>query len=125
MTTVDDRPLKLGVAIGFALVLLGVGAYVLTDFASITALIPAFFGILCVGLGQLGLNTDRDRIAVYGLGLLAVLGIGGSARAVGDIVALVSGESVDSAVAVAAQGGMIALCLVLLAGVAVALLGQR
>lgn len=125
MTTVDDRPLKTGVAVGFALVILGVAAYVLTDFASVTALIPAIFGILCVGLGQLGLNTDRDRLAVYGLGLLAVLGIGGSARAVGDIVALAGGESVDSTAAVLAQTGMIGLCLVLLVTVALALVGRR
>jgi FtsH-binding integral membrane protein len=69
----------LGIVLGIALVVLGVGAYVLSNFASITALIPAFFGTLIVILGVVGYKqTDRQRLAAYGIGLLAVLGVLGS-----------------------------------------------
>lgn len=41
----------LSIVLGVALVVLGAGAYVLSDFASITALIPAIFGVLIAILG--------------------------------------------------------------------------
>lgn len=118
MTAAEDRSLTVGIGVGVALVVLGVGAYVATDFASVTALIPAIFGILCVALGRLGRGTDRGRLARYGLGALAVLGIAGSARGIGDMVTLATGGTVESAAAVASQAAMVALCLVLLGAVA-------
>ena len=106
----------LGIVLGIVLMVLGVGAYVLSDFASITALIPAFFGILIIILGIMGYQqTDRQRLAAYGIGLLAVLGIVGSTRGVPDIIALLTGESVESTIAAVSQGTMIIICFVLLA----------
>lgn len=108
----------LGIVLGIALVVLGVGAYVLSDFASITALIPAFFGILIAILGVVGYQqTDRQQLAAYGIGLLAVLGVLGSTRGIPDIIALVTGGAVESTMAAVSQGAMIAVCLVLLAAV--------
>ena len=108
----------LGIVLGIALVVLGVGAYVLSDFASITALIPAFFGVLIAILGVVGYQqTDRQRLAAYGIGLLAVLGVLGSTRGIPDIIALVTGGAVESTMAAVSQGTMIAVCLVLLAAV--------
>lgn len=111
----DSRQLVFtsGLLVGVALVVLGVGAWVLTDFASMTALIPAIFGILAVGLASIGQNTDRDRLAVYGIGTIGALGVLGSLRGVPDIIAFVTGEEVDSVVAVASQGSVIVLGLVL------------
>jgi hypothetical protein len=94
---------------------LGVGAYVLSDFASVTALIPAFFGILIAVLGVAGYQrTDRQRLAAYGIGLLAVLGVLGSTRGLPDIIALLTGGAVESTIAAVSQGTMIVICLVLL-----------
>jgi hypothetical protein len=108
----------LGIVLGIALVVVGVGAYVLSDFASVTALIPAFFGVLIAILGVVGYRrTNRRRLAAYGIGLLAVLGVLGSTRGVPDILALLTGETVESTVAVVSQGTMIVICLVLLAAV--------
>ena len=114
-----------GLVIGVALVVLGVGAWVLTDFASLTALIPAFFGILAVGFASLGRETDRERLAVYGLGALGALGVLGSLRAVSDVMVLATGEAVDSTVAVASQGLMIVLGLALVVVAVRAVLADR
>ena len=90
----------------------------LSDFASITALIPAVFGVLIAILGIVGYQeTDRQRLAAYGIGLLAVLGAVGSTRGIPDIIALLTGEAIESTIAVVSQGTMIIICLVLLAAV--------
>ena len=108
----------LGIVLGIILIGLGVGAYVLSDFASITALIPAFFGILIAILGIVGYQQmDRQRLAAYGIGLLAVLGILGSTRGIPDIIGLLTGEPVESTIAAVSQGTMILICLVLFAAV--------
>ena len=107
----------LGIVLGAALVVLGIGAYVLSGFASVTALIPAIFGVLIAGLGVVGWKTDRKRLAVYGIGLLALLGVLGSLRGVPDLIALLTGGEVDSVVATVAQGGVIAVGLILLGSV--------
>ena len=108
----------LGIVLGIVLVVLGVGAYVLSDFASITALIPALFGVLIVILGVAGhQQPDRQRLAAYGIGLLAVFGVLGSMRGIPDIIALLTGEAVDSVIAAVSQGAMIVICLVLLVAV--------
>ena len=108
----------LGIALGIVLVVLGVGAYVLSDFASVTALIPAFFGVLVAILGVVGhRRTDQQRLAAYGIGLLAVLGVLGSTRGIPDVIALLRGEAVESTIATVSQGAMIVICLVLLVAV--------
>jgi hypothetical protein len=104
-----------GTVLGLALVVLGIGAYVLSNFASVTALIPAIFGVIIALLSVVGRRTDRHRFASYGIGLLAVLGVLGSARGIPGVIALLSGESVESTIAAVSQGAMIVICLVLLA----------
>lgn len=104
-----------GTIVGAAMVVLGIASWVLTDFASLTALIPALLGILVVGLAAVGRETDRDRLAVYGLAALGAFGVLGSLRVVPDLVAVATGEEVDATVAVASQGLMIVLGLVLVA----------
>lgn len=114
----DSSPtFPLAVVLGIGLVVLGVAASVLTDFASVTSLIPAVFGVLVAILGAVGWRTDRRRYAAYGIGLLAILGALGSTRALPDVLALLTGDSVDSVVATVSQGVMIAVCLVLLVAV--------
>jgi len=117
MATSSTSTFILGIALGIVLVVLGVGAYMLSNFASVTALIPALFGGLIVILGVVGRQTDRQRLAAYGIGLLAVLGILGSTRGIPDIIALVTGETVESGIATLSQGAMIVICLALLAAV--------
>ena len=118
-------PLRAGIVVGIALAVVGVGAYVVTDFASFTALIPALFGVVFVALGRVGIETGRERVATYALGVLSILGIGGSTRGLAELPALVSGGSVESPTAVASQGLMALLCLVVLATVAMSLFSDR
>jgi sulfite exporter TauE/SafE len=81
----------LGIVLGIALIVLGVGAYTLSDFVSITALIPVFFGGFVAILSVVGYRqTDRQRLAAYGIGLLAVLGVAGSTRGIPDVIALLN-----------------------------------
>ncbi|WP_440770459.1 hypothetical protein [Natronorubrum sp. DTA28] len=112
------RTPALGIGLGIALVALGIGAYVLSDFASVTALIPAVFGVVIALFGVVGWQTDRQRLAIYGIGALALLGVLGSARGIPDVIALLTGGSVESTVAAVAQGSMILIGLVLLVAVA-------
>lgn len=118
MSNSSPSTFMLGIVLGIVLVVMGVGAYVLSDFASITALIPAIFGGVIAILGVVGRQQPtRQRLAAYGIGLLAVLGVLGSLRGIPAILALLTGDSVDSVIAAVSQGAMIVVCLVLLAAV--------
>jgi hypothetical protein len=59
-------------------------------------------------------QPDWQRLAAYGIGLLAVLGVLGSTRGIPDMIALLTGGTVDSPIAAVSQGAMIAVCVVLL-----------
>ncbi len=122
MTTARTTPV-LGIALGTVLVVIGIGAYVLSSFASLTALVPAVFGIVIAGLGVAARRTERRKLAVLGIGVLALLGVLGSARGVPDVIALLTGGAVDSTVAAVAQGSMIIIGLVLVAAAGRDLLG--
>lgn len=113
MSETGESATMLGIVLGSALVVVGIGAYVASDFASLTALIPSLFGALIVALGVVGRDEKRRRIALYGIGVLATLGVLGSLRGVPDVIALLSGDPVDSVVATASQGMMIVFCLVM------------
>ena len=66
--------------VGFLLALLGLAAYALTGFASMTALIPAFFGVIFILLALAARSESARKhamhiaIAIALLGLLATLG---------------------------------------------------
>lgn len=117
MTDAGRLVSTLGIALGIVLVAIGVGAYVITAFESITALIPAIFGVIIALLGGVGRQTARERITVYGIGLLALLGVAGSAQGISELIALLTGEAVDSAIAPVAQSATVVIGLVLLAAV--------
>jgi len=116
---------RVGAAVGGVLVLVGVGAYVASAFASVTALIPALFGVVFVALGLVGTRMDRPVLAVYGTGLLAVAGVLGSLRGVPEIVALVTGGEPESTIAATTQGAMILGCLALIGVVVLDILEAR
>lgn len=125
MADSGKTPFTLSIVLGLALIILGIGAYVLSEFASVTALIPTIFGALIAILGLLGRQSGRERIALYGIGGLATLGVLGSVRGIPDVIALVRGESVASVIAAVSQGLMIVICLVLLAAVGKAVFDMR
>ncbi|MCU4926571.1 hypothetical protein OB905_11360 [Halobacteria archaeon AArc-dxtr1] len=125
MTDTDTMLPTVTIATGAALAVIGVAAYVLSDFASMTALIPALFGILFVILGAVAREPERRRISTYGIAVLALLGISGSAQGLPDIIELVTGGSPESTLAAVTQGTMIIAGAVLLVAAAVAVTNDR
>jgi len=63
---------------GVLLVLLGVGGYVLSGTSSVTALIPAFFGLPLLGLGLLARSESMRKHAMHGAATLALVGCAGA-----------------------------------------------
>lgn len=101
----------IGVAV--VLIVLGVAAYVGTDRVSVTALIPAFFGIALGGLGVLGLK-DRFRVpSAYGGIVLSVIGLLGSVPGIPKVIAYLGGGEVARPAASIAQSMMALVLLVL------------
>ncbi len=114
MAETERTTSQLAIVVGVLLAVTGAFAYALSDFASITALIPSIFGVLFVALGVVGTQTERSTLAVYAIGVLAALGVFGSLRGLPDVLALLTGGDVDSTIAATTQGAMILFCLLLL-----------
>ncbi len=125
MSETGEQTASVGLILGGVLIVVGIGAYVLSNFASVTAFIPTIFGAAIAGFAALGRDDTRERIAIYAIGALAILGIVGSVRGIPDIVALLTGGSVESVVAPVTQGAMIVVCLVLILAVGRYLLDTR
>lgn len=70
----------LTIALGVALIILGVAGYALTGAVSVTALIPAAFGLLLAIAGLLARDERKRMHAMHGAVLVALLGFLGSAR---------------------------------------------
>ena len=77
-------------ALGVALVVLGVGAYVLTSAASVTALIPTFVGVPLLVCAALARSATRRRPALavaLAIALLGALGSSMNAFRIGEAIA--------------------------------------
>lgn len=99
------------IALGAALVVLGLAGYGLTGAASLTALIPAAFGLLLVVAGVLARN-DRWRMhAMHAAVIIALLGFLGSVRGVAGLAKVFDGTAARPA-AIVSQTIMAVLTLV-------------
>lgn len=103
----------LSVALGIALIVLGLCGYLLPETKGVTALIPAFFGIAFLLLGGLAFKENLRKHAMH---LAAVLGLIGfifpAVRAIPKWVAHFSQEQTELSNAVIYQTIMAVLCLV-------------
>jgi hypothetical protein len=103
---------KVSKLVGLALILLGIVAYVITGAASITALIPAFFGLVFFGLGYLGDRSESMRKhAMHAALLLAIFGLGGSFGGFMSVFRALGGTPIDNPAAAYAQALMAIICL--------------
>jgi hypothetical protein len=116
---------KTTIGYGAALVLTGVVAYALTQ-ASVTALIPAFFGgiVLLLGFAARARPALAGTLVAAAL-VLALLAVFGSIRGVGGVLALLAGDAVERPVAAVAQTITLLLSLGYLAVGGRAWLGAR
>src|SRR5262245_40900141 len=106
---------------GALLTALGVGGYLATGQQSKTALIPAGFGVVAVGLGVLA-QSDRFRTpALIAGAVVGVAGFAGSARGLTKLPAVLGGEPVERPAAVVSQSIMACLSAVYVAGLAASL----
>ena len=99
------------IAFGVVLIVLGVAGYAGSGGASVTALIPAIFGVLLAALGALARNEGMRKHAMHGAVLVGLLGFLGSARGLLQLPALMSGGDVARPAAVMAQSVMAILML--------------
>lgn len=70
---------KVSIGIGVLLVVLGVSSFIATQ-TSITALIPAFFGVPIMVLGIVAFNPRFRKHAMHVAMLIALIGIGGAGQ---------------------------------------------
>jgi len=91
---------------GTALIALGVVGYVSTGAVSVTALIPAFFGVVLAALGWLASNERYRKHAMHVAAMIGVLGFVGSARGLPGFFALLAGGEVQRPAAAVAQAVM-------------------
>ena len=97
-------------AIALVLIILGLAGYFGTGRASVTALIPAFFGMPIGLAGLIALKLSLSKPATYAAAALGLIGFLGSA--VRSVPKLLSGEESPST-AVYMQLAMAVVCLVL------------
>ncbi|MBW2459041.1 MAG: hypothetical protein JRI68_31365 [Deltaproteobacteria bacterium] len=103
---------KVTQAFAIALIVLGAGGYIVTGAVSVTALIPAFFGLPVLAFGVLAARPNARRGLWMHLTVVVMfLGLIGTARAVPSLVTLLTGGTVERPAAVVAQVIMALLCL--------------
>ena len=98
------------IVFGVLLLLLGLGGYVLSGAASVTALIPAFLGLPLMLLGFLARSESMRRHAMHAAAALALMGWAG---AVFSLMRTPTGPR--SPAAVFSQGAMVLLTAVFVA----------
>ena len=97
------------IGFGIVLIVLGLGGYFGTDRVSVTALIPAAFGLLLVLFGALARDEKRRKMAMHiavTVGLVAFLG---------DVFTLVSRGAIERQAALISQSIMAVLMAVYVA----------
>jgi uncharacterized membrane protein YoaK (UPF0700 family) len=73
------------IVVGAILVAIGLIAYVVTGFASVTALLPALLGLVLVILGLVARRVSAHQHAIHAALVMALLGALGSAQPLGGL----------------------------------------
>lgn len=66
------------IALGVVLIVLGLAGYFMTGMVSITALIPAFFGLALALLGLVARDERKRKHAIHAAVVVALIGFAGS-----------------------------------------------
>lgn len=101
------------------LIILGIAGYIISGMASITALIPAAFGMVLLLLGLLALKEKLRMHAMHGAALLALIGILGTATGIWKTIQYLLGTDIPRPAAAIVQAIMcialldyLALCII-------------
>jgi hypothetical protein len=100
---------KSAVIIGILLILLGVVSLLASGGQSLTALIPAAFGLVLAALGVLARKETARRHAMHAAAAVSLISILGSASGFFKLFSLLSGDEVLRPAAVVAQSIMFVL----------------
>jgi hypothetical protein len=103
---------NVAIAFGVVLMLLGIGGYFGSGMVSLTALIPAAFGLVLLVLGFVARDPGKRKHAMHVAAMIGVLGFLGSARGLGKLLPMLSGQPVERPGAVIAQSIMAILMLI-------------
>ncbi len=101
---------KLTIIFGLVLILTGLIGYFGTGGASITALIPAFLGIIFIITGGLAFKENFRKHSMHIAVLFALVGLAGSFRGLIELPSLLSGGEVALPQAVILQSIMAIVC---------------
>lgn len=101
---------KITIIIGILLIALGVGGYFGGGQASMTALIPAFFGLPIALFGAMALKEKLRMHAMHGAVLLGLLGFVGALMS--PIMKLIGGKTIELNLATSLQLVMALICLI-------------
>lgn len=93
------------------LIILGVVGYFATGQTSITAMIPAFFGVVVLVVGLIALKDNLRKHAMHAAAVLGLLGIIGTFSGLTKIPTLIGGGDLERPQAVASQAIMALLSL--------------
>ena len=100
---------KTTIAVGLLLILQGVGFYVATETKSVTALIPAFFGVPISLLGCVALKDSLRKHAMHGVVTLALLGLLAPIGRIASAGFKLSAAGVSLVLMIALCGGLLVL----------------
>jgi hypothetical protein len=102
---------RLTAVLAAILVILGIALYLGTGQESVTALIPSFFGAALAVCAWVGSRGERARMhAMHVSTLLALLGIGGTAGGLMEVLRSFGGEALERPAASYGRAAMAVLC---------------
>lgn len=105
---------KLSIAYGVIFIVMGLYSYFGISSESVTALIPAFFGVPMLIFGWLGLNEKYLKHAMHGAAVLTLLGFAGTVGGLIKFFKMLGGADMERPAAVTVQAIMAILCLIFL-----------
>ena len=103
------------VVLSILLILLGLGAYFGAGRSSVTALIPAFFGLPLLILGLLARKDQLRKHTMHVAAGLALIGFLGTVPGLYKVFALLGGGAVERPAAVVVQAIMALMCAIFIA----------
>lgn len=102
------------VVYGALLIILGVTGYFMSGMISVTALIPAFLGIIILVCGILAYKESRRKLFMHIALVFGLLGLLGTATALPSLITLIGGEEVTRPGAVIGKSVTAILSLIFL-----------